>query len=59
MVHKGVEFTVTAVAPDIWQYQFRLGDRLVAGKTEAKNVLLAVLRAQIRINRELTRASQA
>jgi hypothetical protein len=57
MVHRGVEFTVTAVAPDIWQYQFRLGERVIAGKTEAKNVLLAVRRAQIRINRELKRAS--
>ena len=57
MVHKGVEFTVMAVAPDIWQYEFRLGDRLIAGKTEAKLHLLAIRRVQIRIYRELRKAS--
>ena len=28
MIYKGVEFTVTAVAPGIWKWQFRIGDRL-------------------------------
>ena len=46
-----------AVAPDIWQYQFRLGDRVIAGKAKAKNILLAVRRARMRINRELKRAT--
>ena len=57
MVHRGIEFTVTAVAPDIWKYQFRLGDRVIEGKTEAKLGLLAIRRAQIRIDRELRKAS--
>ena len=52
MIYKGVEYTVTAVAPGIWKWQFRIDDRVVAGKTEAKLYLLAVRRVQLRINRE-------
>ena len=52
MIYKGVEYTVTAVAPGIWKWQFRIGDRVVTGKTEAKLYLLAVRRVQLRINRE-------
>ena len=58
MVHKGVEFSVTAVAPDIWKWQFRIGERVVAGKTEAKLNLLAIRRVQLRIDRELKKADQ-
>ena len=50
MIYKGVEYTVTAVAPGIWKWQFRIGDRVVTGKTEAKLYLLAVRRVQL--NRE-------
>ena len=53
MIYKDVEYTVTAVAPGIWRWQFRIGDRLVAGKTEARLYLLAVRRVQLRIDREL------
>jgi hypothetical protein len=56
MIHKGVEFTVTAVAPDIWKWQFLLGDRVIAGKTEAKLDLLAIRRVKLRIDRELKKA---
>ncbi|MBR1153079.1 MULTISPECIES: hypothetical protein [unclassified Bradyrhizobium] len=52
MIYKGVEYTVTAVAPGIWKWQFRIDDRVVTGKTEAKLYLLAVRRVQLRINRE-------
>jgi hypothetical protein len=44
MIYKGVEFTVTAVSPGIWKWQFLIGDRVVAGKTEAKLSLLAIRR---------------
>lgn len=53
MIHRGIEFTVTAVAPGIWKWQFRIGDRVVSGKTEAKLNLLAIRRVQLRIDREL------
>ena len=57
MVHKGVEFTVTAVAPDVWKWQFLLGDKVIAGKTEARLNLLAIRRVQLRIDRELKKAN--
>ena len=59
MIYKGVEYTVTAVAPGIWKWQFRIDDRVVAGKTEAKLYLLAVRRVQLRINRERKKAHLA
>lgn len=58
MIYKGVEFTVTAVAPGIWKWQFLIGDRVFAGKTEAKLNLLAIRRVQLRIDRELKKAEQ-
>ena len=58
MIHKGVEYSVTAVAPGVWRWQFRIGERLVAGKTEAKLNLLAIRRVQLRIDRELKKAEQ-
>lgn len=58
MIHKGVEFSVIAVAPGIWQWQFRIGDRLVTGRTEARLNLLAIRRVQLRIDRELKKLKQ-
>jgi hypothetical protein len=58
MIYKGVEFSVTAVAPGIWKWQFRIGDRDIAGKTEAKLNLLAIRRVQLRIDRELKKAER-
>jgi hypothetical protein len=58
MIHKGVEYSVTAVAPGIWKWQFRIGDRIVSGKTEARLNLLAIRRVQFRIDRELKKAQR-
>ena len=58
MIHKGVEFTVTAVAPDIWKWQFRIGEKVVTGKTEARLDLLAIRRVQLRIDRELKKTER-
>ena len=57
MIHKGVEYTVTAGSPGSWKWQFRIGDRVVSGKTEAKLQLLAMRRVQLRIDRELKKIS--
>ncbi len=57
MIHKGVEFTVTAVAPGIWKWQFRIGEKVVVGKTEARLDLLAIRRVQLRIDRELKKTA--
>ena len=58
MVYKGVEYTVTAVAPGQWKWQFRIGDKVIAGRTEAKLNLLAIRRVQLRIDRELKKAAR-
>jgi len=57
MIHRGVEYSVTAVAPGIWKWQFRIGDRVVTGMTEARLQLLAVRRVQLRIDRELKKTA--
>ena len=57
MIYRGVEFSVTAVAAGAWKWQFRIGDRLVTGKTETRLHLLAVKRVQMRIDRELKKAA--
>jgi hypothetical protein len=53
MIHRDVEYTVTAAAPGIWTWQFRIGDKVVTGKTETKLQQLAARRVQLRIDREL------
>ena len=58
MIYRDVEFTVTAAAPGIWKWQFRLGERVIAGKTEARLNLLAIRRVQLRIDRELKKAER-
>ena len=58
MIHRGIEYGVTAVAPGIWKWQFRIGDRVVTGKTEARLHLLAIRRVQLRIDRELKKAAR-
>ena len=58
MIHKGVEYTLTPVAPGVWKWQFRIGDRVISGKTEAKLNLLAIRRIQLRIDRELKKAAR-
>jgi len=58
MIHKGVEYTVTAVAPGIWKWQFRIGERVVSGKTEARLQLLAIRRVELRIDRELKKTAR-
>ena len=58
MIHKGVQYTVTAAAPGIWKWQFRIGERVVGGKTEARLQLLAIRRVQLRIDRELKKTAR-
>lgn len=53
MIHRDIEYSVTAIAPGMWKWQFRIGARVVSGKTEARLKLLAMRRVQIRIDREL------
>jgi hypothetical protein len=54
MNHKGVEYTLTkSETPGVWQWQFRIGDLVRSGRTEARLLLLAMRRVQSKIDREL------
>ena len=56
MNHKGVEYTLTKLeTPGIWKWQFRIGDLVRSGRTEARLLLLAMRRVQLKIDRELKR----
>lgn len=57
MKHKGVEYMVAPTAiPDVWKWQFRIGDEVKTGRTETRINLLAMRRVQLRIDRELKKA---
>ena len=58
MIYKGVEYTLTPVAPGVWKWRFQIGDKVISGKTEARLNLLAIRRIQLRIDRELKKASR-
>ena len=54
MNHKGIEYTLTrSETPGIWNWQFRIGDLVRSGRTEARLLLLAMRRVQLKIDREL------
>jgi hypothetical protein len=60
MNHRGVEYLLAmTTVPGIWKWQFRIGDTVKSGKTETRINLLAVRRVQLRIDRELKKATQA
>jgi hypothetical protein len=59
MNHKGVEYTLTrSETPGFWRWQFRIGDLVRSGRTEARLALLAMRRVQLRIDRELKHATR-
>ena len=54
MNHKGVEYTLArSETPGIWKWQFRIGNLVKSGTTEARLPLLAIGRVQLKIDREL------
>ena len=59
MNHKGVEYTlIRSETPGFWKWQFRIGDLVRSGKTEASLALLAMRRVELRIDRELKHAAR-
>jgi hypothetical protein len=59
MNHRGVEYSVVVTAvPDVWKWQFRIGDEIKTGKTETRISLLAIRRVELRIDRELKNAER-
>ena len=54
MIHRGVPYGVApTVEPDVWQWQFPIGDDVKAGKTRTKLAAMAARRVQSRIDAAL------
>ena len=59
MIHKGIEYSVApTVDPDVWQWQFQLGDEICTGKTRTRLPAMAARRAQFKIDNLLRRRSE-
>ena len=58
MIYRGVEFSVTATGePDIWQWQFQIGENTIAGKTRTRLIHMATRRVQMKIDAALRASS--
>ena len=53
MNRRGIEFTLLQVEPELWQWQFRIGQTVTTGTTKTKLKGMAARRVQLRIDREL------
>ena len=54
MLHRGIEYTVKrAATPGLWQWEFRIADKVRVGETKTRLELLAQRRAQMCIDQEL------
>jgi hypothetical protein len=56
MNRKGVDFTLMQVEPGLWKWQFKIGEAISSGKTQAHLMGLAARRVQQRIDRELRKS---
>ena len=51
MIHKGIRYSVAAtVEPDIWQWQFQIGESIRTGKTNTRLAALAERRVKMKID---------
>ena len=53
MNRKGVEFDLKQVEPDLWKWQFQIGDTVTSGQTRSRLMGVAAHRARKRIDLEL------
>lgn len=58
MNYRGVEYTVARSEPGVWHWRFRLGEVVKTGRTETNLELLAMRRAQLRIDMALKAAKR-
>jgi hypothetical protein len=56
MNRKGVEFTVSQVDEDRWNWQFQIGETVWTGNTQTRLMGMAAHRVQQKIDRELKEA---
>jgi hypothetical protein len=54
VIHKGVQYTVAATAePDVWRWQFQIGNSVRTGMTQTRLAALAARRVQLKIDAAL------
>jgi uncharacterized membrane protein YcjF (UPF0283 family) len=54
MIHRGIQYTIAATAePDIWRWQFQIGDSVRTGRTQTRLAELAARRVQSKIDTAL------
>jgi hypothetical protein len=58
MNRRGVEFSLRRVEPDLWKWQFQIGNNVTTGQTRSRLMGIAVHRAQQRIDLELKKPAQ-
>jgi hypothetical protein len=60
VVHKGINYTVSAtVDPEIWQWQFQIGDSIKTGKTKTRLAAMAIRRVQSKIDTALKQSASS
>jgi hypothetical protein len=60
VIYKGVEYTVMPTSePDIWEWRFRIGDKVKTGRTQTRLAPLATRRVQSKIDAALRAAKSA
>jgi hypothetical protein len=58
-MYKGVEYTIVATAePDVWEWRYRIGDKVKTGKTHTRLEALAARRVKSKIDAVLRAARQ-
>jgi len=54
VIHKGIEYSVAPTADaGVWQWRFRIGNRVTTGKTGTRLAGLAARRVQMKIDAAL------
>lgn len=54
VIYKGVQYSVApSVDPDVWQWQFQIGDDVRSGKTRTRLAAMAARRVQSKIDAAL------
>ena len=60
MIYKGVSYSFApSVDPDVWQWQFQIGDEIKTGKTRTRLAAMAARRVQSKIDAALKGAGKA
>jgi hypothetical protein len=53
-IYKGIQYTIAATAePDVWRWQFQIGDTVRTGRTQTRLAELAARRVQSKIDAAL------